>query len=60
MFICRYVVYHPLFSELQMGEVDVKYHQFSYLRNSSDEMSIENYLVYQNFTGTCKNTMFAF
>ena len=51
---CRYVVYHPLFSELEMGEVDVKYHQFSYLANSDDEITIENVLVYQNFTGTRK------
>ncbi|KAL5267005.1 hypothetical protein ACHWQZ_G004148 [Mnemiopsis leidyi] len=49
-----YVVYHPLFSELEMGEVDVKYHQFSYLANSDDEITIENVLVYQNFTGTLK------
>ena len=54
------MVYHPLFSELEMGEVDVKYHQFSYLVNSPDELAIENFLVYQNYTGTCKIVCLSF
>ena len=43
-----------------MGEVDVKYHQFSYLVNSPDELAIENFLVYQNYTGTCKIVCLSF
>ena len=51
----RYVVHHPVFnSGLQMEEVDVKYHQFSFLHNSSREMQIESFLVYQNYSGTSK------